>query len=177
MPPGNSSQGTGKKGSAAMARQRSRNTTPSIASPTATLPPIEEIDTEYLDLKFELFRNITLEDLIDPGSSASTLPDSKNLDGIISRLNRLQDIVEKRNQVCDKGMRMLAKYRKQLAESLSAERAREEERLRREAEEEEREKRVNKKKRKATENLAPQETSRGEPSLSSSPRFIVRVWL
>src|SRR4051812_24861350 len=104
MPPGTSQA---KKGGIAMARQRSRNTTPLSTSPTASLPPVETVETEYLELKFDLFRNITYEDLVDPSASNAVIPDSKSLDGIVSRLQRLQDLVEKRGTFCDRGMRVL----------------------------------------------------------------------
>lgn len=149
-----------------MARQRSRNTTPSSIPPTASLPPIETVETEYLDLKFDLFRTITYEDLVDPSGSNAVIPDSKSLDGIVSRLQRLQDLVEKRGTYCDRGMRVLAQRRKTRMEAMAAERGREEERLRREAEEEERERRANKKKRKATDNLVPQERNAGQCRIS-----------
>ena len=167
MPPGNSQKG--KKGAAsAMARQRSRNTTPSLPSTSTTsstspsLPPIETVDTEYLDLKIELFRNITIEDLVDAGVSNTVIPDSRSLDAIVARLQQLQDVVERRGNFCDRGMRLLAQNRRTRMDEMAVERGREEERLRREAEDEERERRANKKKRKATENLAPQDSNIGQ---------------
>jgi transcriptional adapter 3 len=168
MPPGGGQGGTGKKGGAGSIRQapRSRNTTPSVTAEPATspLPPVENQDTEYLDLSFELFRDIQYEDLVDANtSSGGVLPDSRSLDGIVTRLQQLQDIIEKRGLACDKGMRLLAVARKARAEDLAEKRGREEERRAREAAaDEERERRANKKKRKATEALAPQETNHGE---------------
>jgi len=151
-----------------MARQRSRNTTPSSVptAPTASLPPVETIQTEHLDLPFDLFRNLTYEDLVDQPASNAVIPDSKSLDGIIARLTRLQETIEKRGSFCDRGMRLLASNRRTRMDELAAERSREEERLRREAaDDEERERKANKankKKRKATENLAPQDTNTGQ---------------
>ncbi|KAK3987016.1 putative transcriptional adapter 3 [Cladorrhinum sp. PSN332] len=166
MAPSSSSQkGPGKKAGASAIRQqqqqqqqreRSRNTTPSAVPPSASLPPIEDVDTETLDLRFELFRNLTYEDMVDPSTSNTATPDSKSLDGILSRLQKLGDIIEKRGLTCDRGMRLLAKNRKARLDELAVERGREEERRQKEADEEDREQRKsNKKKRKATENLAP----------------------
>jgi transcriptional adapter 3 len=168
MPPGGGQGGTGKKGGAGSIRQapRSRNTTPSVTAepPTAPLPPVESQDTEYLELTFDLFRNIQYEDLVDAATAAgSSLPDSKSLDGIVTRLSRLQEIIEKRGSACDRGMRLLANVSKARIDDLAAQRGREEERRAREAAEiEEKERKANKKKRKATESLAPQETNHGE---------------
>ncbi|KAK4158707.1 putative transcriptional adapter 3 [Cladorrhinum sp. PSN259] len=166
MAPSSSSQkGPGKKAGASAIRQqqqqqqqreRSRNTTPSAVPPSASLPPIDDVDTETLDLRFELFRNLTYEDMVDPSTSNTATPDSKSLDGILARLQKLGDIIEKRGLTCDRGMRLLAKNRKARMDELAVERGREEERRQKEADEEDREQRKsNKKKRKATENLAP----------------------
>ena len=159
-----------------MARQRSRNTTPSSVPPTASLPPIESAQTDYLDLTFDLFRNITYEDLVDQSASNAVIPDSKSLDGIITRLQRLQDTIEKRGTYCDRGMRLLAANRRTRMDEIAAERSREEERLRREAaDEEERERKANKankKKRKATENLAPQDSNIGR-----FPHQMIRLFI
>lgn len=186
MPPPSSQKGMGKKGGAgAMARQRSRNTTPSSVpasgpsapgpgtaaaasgpsggTATASLPAIESTETEYLDLKFDMFRNITYEDLVDAGASNAVVPDSRSLDGILSRLQQLHDMIERRGQCCDRGMRLLAAGRRaRMDEMAAAERSREEERLRKEADEEEKERRANKKKRKASENLGPQDSNIGQ---------------
>lgn len=172
MAPSSSQKGTGKKaGSAASAirshqqhsqQQRSRNTTPgpagipptsstSVSVSVASLPPIETVETETLDLRFDTFRNVTFEDLVDPAAASALIPDSKSLDGIISRLQRLADIIEKRGANCDRGMRLLAQTRRQRLDELAVERGREEERRQAEADDE---KKANKKKRKA-DSLAP----------------------
>ncbi|KAK0747931.1 histone acetyltransferases subunit 3-domain-containing protein [Apiosordaria backusii] len=157
-----SQKGSGKKAGAGAVRsqsqqqqQRSRNTTPSAAPPSASLPPIENVETELLDLRFEVFRNLTFEDMVDPSNSTTAIPDSKSLDGLVSRLQKLSDVIEKRGLYCDKGMRLLAQNRRQRLDELAVERGREEERRQKEADEEERERKANKKKRKATDNLAP----------------------
>jgi transcriptional adapter 3 len=181
MPPGGGQVGTGKKGGAGSIRQapRSRNTTPSVTAepPTAPLPPVESQDTEYLEeLSFELFRNVQYEDLVDTNASGAVLPDSKSLDGIVTRLERLQEIIEKRGLVCDRGMRLLANARKARIDDLAAQRGREEERRAREAaDDEERERKANKKKRKATESLAPQETNHGKRHKRFSAASLVKV--
>jgi transcriptional adapter 3 len=169
MPPASSQKGTGKKGGAGAMRQqpRSRNTTPTSVPPTASLPPIEACDTETLDLRFELIRNLTYEDLVDQGGSTAMIPDSKTLDAIVTRLQRLGDVVEKRGQFCDRGMRLLAGNRRTRMDEMAAERSREEDRRQREAEEEERERKANKKKRKATDSLAAPGTNTGQSPRST----------
>ncbi|KAJ3522281.1 hypothetical protein NM208_g12927 [Fusarium decemcellulare] len=63
MPPGSSQKGTGKKNSAAMQKQ-SRNTTPAPVA-TASLPPQEFYDPDYLNTRVILFRNLTYDDIVD----------------------------------------------------------------------------------------------------------------
>lgn len=165
MPPVSSQKGTGKKGGAGAIRQqpRSRNTTPSAVPPsTANLPAIEVSELETLSLRFDLFRNITFEDLVDQGASTALIPDSRALDGIVSRLKRLGELIDKREEFCDKGMRLLAANRKTRMDEMAAERGQEDERRQREAEDEERERKATKKKRKVTESLAPQASNIGQ---------------
>lgn len=120
MPPGGPGQkGTGKKNSAAMQKQ-SRNTTPApaataaaaAAAGTASLPPQEFYDPDYLNTRVILFRNLTYDDLVDQSASNATVPDSKSLDGMIERLKSLTNIMEKRSTFYDRGMRHLADERK-----------------------------------------------------------------
>lgn len=170
MPLASGQKGTGKKNAGSIARQRSRNTTPSSIPPTASLPPIETVETEYLDLKFELFRNITYEDIMD-SAAASAIPDSRSLDGTLTRLQRLLETVEQRGTYYDRGMRLLAQNRKTRMDEMAAERGREEERLRREADDEERERRANKKKRKAPDHPSAPSGKTGE-----SPLLLLRAF-
>ncbi|GKT43197.1 chromatin-remodeling complexes subunit NGG1 [Colletotrichum spaethianum] len=113
MPPAASQKGTGKKAGPGAMRQRSRNTTPSSVVPSASLPPIEAVDTEYLELRVEQFRNLNYDDLVDQSASNAVMPDSKSLDGMIARLQRLQETIDRRSNFCDRGMRILASTRKQ----------------------------------------------------------------
>ena len=172
MPPASSQKGTGKKGAGAIARQRSRNTTPSSVPPPASLPPIEVKQTEYLDLNYDSFRNLTYEDVVDQTAISSGMPESKNLDGMMTRLQRLQETLERRHNFCDRGMRLLVPL---LRARLDDERSREEERLRREAAEDDERARkankankANKKKRKAADSLAPHDTNLGQSSISTT---------
>ncbi|KAK3393720.1 histone acetyltransferases subunit 3-domain-containing protein [Podospora didyma] len=182
MPPPSSQKGTGKKGGASVMRQqqqRSRNTTPSAIPAVASLPPIENVETETLDLRFEVFRNLTYEDMVEPSASNAIIPDSKSLDGLLTRLQRLGEVIEKRGTYCDRGMRLLAQTRKVRIDEMAVERGREEERRQKAEEDEERERKANKKKRKATENLAPQGSSieRSSPlreSNAAKPRKLSR---
>lgn len=166
MPPASSQKGTGKKGASAIARQRSRNTTPSSVPIPASLPPIETKQTEYLDLNYDSIRNILYEDVVDQNASSSHMPDSKSIDGIVSRFQKLNEMIEKRSSFCDRGMRLLVSALRQRMDEVAAERSREEERLRREAAEDEERARkankANKKKRKAADTLAPHDTNTGE---------------
>ncbi|KAK7743635.1 Transcriptional regulator [Cytospora paraplurivora] len=178
MPPASSQKGTGKKGAGAIARQRSRNTTPSSVPPPASLPPIETKQTEYLDLNYDSFRNITFEDIVDQNASTSGMPDTKNIDGIMTRLQRLSETLERRHNFCDRGMRLMVPI---LRTRIDEERDREEERLRREAAEDEERARkankANKKKRKAADTLAPNDNNieRSSPLRDSNkPRKLSR---
>lgn len=170
MPLPSSQKGTGKKGGAGAMRQqqqRSRNTTPSAAAPFTSpgLPPIESVGTETIELTFDVFRNLTYEDMVDAASSSTTIPDSKSLDGLVGRLQKLATLVENRGAACDRGMRLLAQVRKLRADELAVERDREEERRQKDIDDEERERKANKKKRKATESLAPQSSNIGQLAL------------
>lgn len=170
MPLPSSQKGTGKKGGAGAMRQqqqRSRNTTPSAAAPSTSpgLPPIESVGTETIELTFDVFRNLTYEDMVDAASSSTTIPDSKSLDGLVGRLQKLATLVENRGAACDRGMRLLAQVRKLRADELAVERDREEERRQKDIDDEERERKANKKKRKATESLAPQSSNIGQLAL------------
>jgi len=109
---------------------RSKNTTPnpvvvvppvSAASaappppppPSARLPPIEAIDTDYLEIRVEQFRNLSVDDIVDqPGLPVTLIPDSRSIDALVVRLQRLQETLERRNIFFDRGMRMLAQSRK-----------------------------------------------------------------
>ena len=174
MAPSSSQKGTGKKGGAASAirqqqhqqnqQQRSRNTTPGPAPPSATLPPFETVETETIELRFDVFRNLAFEDMVDGPASNTLIPDAKSLDGILARLQRLGDVIEKRGTHCDRGMRLLAQTRRQRMDELAMERGREEERRQREADDGERERKSNKKKRKgaAADTLAPHGGNTGQ---------------
>ncbi len=181
MAPSSSQKGTGKKGGASAIRQqqqqqqqRSRNTTPGPAAPVAiaSLPPFEAVETDTIDLRFDVFRNLAFEDMVDPPASGTLIPDSKNLDGILTRLQRLGDVIEKRGLCCDRGMRLLAQNRKQRMDELALERGREEERRQREADGEERERKSNKKKRKGADTLAPHGGKIGQSCLMSRVVFL-----
>lgn len=163
MPPASSQKGTGKKGAGAIARQRSRNTTPSSMPPSASLPPIATKTTEFLDLTYDSFRDVTYEDVVDQNGPNSHMPESRSLDGIMTRFQKLQDILERRSAFCDRGMRRLVEHLKASKDEVAAERSREEERQRAEDEERARKaNKANKKKRKAADTLAPQDASIGQ---------------
>lgn len=159
MPPAPGQKGTGKKGAGAI-RQRSRNTTPMsgpvppVPSSNASIPPVEFIETEFLDLKLESVRTLSYDDLVDLSVSNAVIPDSKSLDGLITRLTKLNEIIERRGQWCDKGMRLVAQQRKNHVDDMATEDRGERA--------EEGAKKANKKKRKANDTLAPKDTNTGE---------------
>ncbi|KAI1630812.1 histone acetyltransferase subunit 3 [Biscogniauxia mediterranea] len=170
MPPAPSQKGTGKKGSGII-RQRSRNTTPMSVPPSnARIPSPEIIETEFLDLRLEHMRPTTYDDLVDQGASNAVIPDSKSLDGLITRLGKLNEIIDRRGTWCDKGMRLIAVQRKSHYDERRDDSRREGG--------EEAEKRANKKKRKANDTLAPGEVNNERSSplrdTSSKPRKLSR---
>ncbi|KAL2754974.1 hypothetical protein ACRALDRAFT_1071574 [Sodiomyces alcalophilus JCM 7366] len=152
MPPAPSQKGTSKKGGAGGIRQRSRNTTPSSAPvsvpppATASLPPIEAIDAEYLSLRVEQFDNIGYDDIVDQINANVLVPESKHMDAMITRLTRLQEVIDRRTNFCDKAMRDLALQRKTYVGNVPE---------RDDLRDNEGQKRANKKKRKAADTLAP----------------------
>ncbi|KAI5864902.1 histone acetyltransferases subunit 3-domain-containing protein [Durotheca rogersii] len=183
MPPAASQKGTGKKNAAAIGK-RSRNTTPmssipsasipSASIPSASIPPVDTIETEFLDLRLESVRSITYEDLVDSTASNAVIPDSKSLDGLITRLGKLSEIIERRGVWCDKGMRLVAGQRKSHYDEMAASGRRDD--PRRDGDDEP-EKRVNKKKRKANDTLAPADahTERSSPLRDpTKPRKVSR---
>lgn len=143
MPPP-SQKGTGKKGNGAR-QSRSRNTTPSLAGRNS-VPPTESGDTALLELPLSNFR--TADDLFEIYHHHA-IPSARDLDALVERIKNLQKIVDVRGDICDKGMRLLAKARKERFEDIENERRDEErkERVKKEAIEEE-ERKANKKKRK-----------------------------
>ncbi|KAJ4271351.1 Transcriptional regulator [Fusarium torreyae] len=156
MPPGSSQKGTGKKNSAM--QKQSRNTTPAPVA-TASLPPQEFYDPDYLNTRVILFRNLTYDDIVDQSASNATIPDSKSLDGMIERLKSLSNIMEKRSTFYDRGMRHLADERKKRPDDYGR------------AEGEQEGKRP-KHKRKKPDSLAPQEgnVERSSPMRDSKNR-------
>lgn len=166
MPPAPSQKGTGKKASG-IARQRSRNTTPSAGPPpgaaSAGIPPVEYIDTEFVELRLEYITDLTVESFTGSDASNAVIPDSKSLDGMINRLGKLSDLTEKQGVLFDRGMRLLAPIIKQH----SADAAGNDEKPHKE----DAAKKANKKKRKANDSLAPRETNTGMLYMSRSRVF------
>lgn len=166
MPPVPSQKGTGKKGSG-IVRQRSRNTTPNAAPAppapgTAGLPQGDTIETDFIkDLKFESLPPISYEDLVEAGASNANIPDSKSLDGLIARLTKIHDIIEGRGTFCDRGMRLVAGERSKMHFEDMSSTGREDEKPHRDDDE----KKANKKKRKATDSLAPGDAKIGKLKL------------
>lgn len=110
MAPGSSQKGTGKKNSAM--QKQSRNPTPVPAALPASLPPQEFYDPDFLNTRVILFRNLTVDDLVDQAAANAAVPDAKSLEVMLEKLKTLNSIVEKRNTFYDRGMRHLAEEKK-----------------------------------------------------------------
>ncbi|KAI1366043.1 histone acetyltransferases subunit 3-domain-containing protein [Xylaria arbuscula] len=184
MPPAPSQKGTGKKASGAKP-QRSRNTTPMSSLPTqassstanaaaaiaASLPPVELLDSELFDIKYEHMPSILVDDIIDQSISNATIPDSKTLDALTSKLEKLHAIIEHRGNWCDKAMRLVVAEKKgHIANEMQSATTKSE--SRRDGLSQDGEKKPNKKKRKANDNLAPgdQNTERSPLRDSKPPK-------
>ncbi|KAI1178998.1 histone acetyltransferases subunit 3-domain-containing protein [Nemania sp. FL0916] len=192
MPPAPGQKGTGKKGSGGKV-QRSRNTTPmasqpaasaasSSANPVATaaaasFPSIELLESSLFDIKYEHVRVTLHEDIIDQAASNAMIPDSKTLDALLTRLEKLHDLVERRGSWSDKGMRLIAAEKKgHHVVEMQQPAAKPESRKDRGSQDVD--KKTNKKKRKANESLAPGDhnTERSSPlrDVSAKPRKLSR---
>lgn len=112
---------------------RSRNTTPSSIGASTVVGQAPGGNTAFLDTPLSQLMvpsNITYDDILERYGSSSGVPDSKQLDTLASDLRILAQLADTRGQACDKGMRDLAKKRKEIVEQ-----RREKERLDREEEE------------------------------------------
>jgi transcriptional adapter 3 len=141
MPPGQKDT-IGKKGRDPR-QSRSRNTTPGMGR--SSVPPPESGETAYLELSKRAFR--TSDDIVE--QHVAPIPSSKELELLLERLQRLVEAVDARGAVCDRGMRVLSKMRRERLEEIEEEK-RAADRLKRDAAEEEERSRnkANSKKRK-----------------------------
>ncbi|KAI9743510.1 MAG: Transcriptional regulator [Claussenomyces sp. TS43310] len=150
MPPQAGQKGTKKKGGRDARTSRSRNTTPISISGQGIPASSNSEESAYTEMRMKPYVGAAYDEIIEqqPGSS---IPDSKALDALLDRLNRLLDAVESRNKVGDRGMRQLAALRKERLEEIEVERRDEErrERIRRDDEEERSKKAVSKKKKES----------------------------
>ncbi|KAI0810187.1 histone acetyltransferases subunit 3-domain-containing protein [Xylaria sp. FL0064] len=185
MPPAPSQKGTGKKASGGKP-QRSRNTTPmsslpggastvgttaAAAAAATSIPPVELLDSELFDVKYEHMRSILADDILDQSTSNAVIPDSRTLDALLSKLEKLHDLIERRGNWCDKAMRLIVAEKKGYhANELQATTVKSE--SRKEGASQDGERRPNKKKRKANDSLAPgdQNTERSSPLRDSSSK-------
>ncbi|CAG8955660.1 hypothetical protein HYFRA_00010924 [Hymenoscyphus fraxineus] len=133
MPPPPSQKGTGKKGRDAR-QSRSRNSTPNLTGASSSVPPAESGETALLELSRASF--FTSDNVADVSSA---IPSSKDLEALAEKLQKLVAAIELRGATCDRGMRMLAKLRKERLEEIESDRRDEEhkERLKRDAADEE----------------------------------------
>ncbi|KAI0410124.1 histone acetyltransferases subunit 3-domain-containing protein [Xylaria palmicola] len=185
MPPAPGQKGTGKKGSGKA--QRSRNTTPMSGLPTssnaaaaaaaASIPPVELLESELFDIKYEHVRSIQHDDIIDQATPHAVIPDSRTLDALLLKLEKLHDLIERRGSWCDKAMRLIVAEKKGHHVNELQTPAKPDARSK-DAASQEGEKKPNKKKRKANESLAPadQNTERSSPlrDASGKPRKLSR---
>ncbi|TGJ87856.1 hypothetical protein E0Z10_g937 [Xylaria hypoxylon] len=177
MPPAPSQKGTGKKASGGKA-QRSRNTTPMSSLPTSTtttttaasIPPVELLESELFDVKYEQVRNILYDDIIDQSTSNAVIPDSKILDALLLKLEKLHDLIERRGNWCDKAMRLIVTEKK--GHHVNELQLTNKPEPRKEGAPQDGEKKPNKKKRKVNDSLAPgdQNTERFSPMRDSSSK-------
>ncbi|KAI0468525.1 histone acetyltransferases subunit 3-domain-containing protein [Xylaria cf. heliscus] len=186
MPPAPGQKGTGKKGSGKA--QRSRNTTPMSSLPTGTttnnttttsaaasIPPVESLESELFDIKYEHVRSIPHDDIIDQTTSNAVIPDSKTLDALLWKLEKLHDLIERRGSWCDKAMRLIVSEKKgHLATELQTTGKTES----RKEGVQEGEKKPNKKRRRINDSLAPgdQHAERSSPlrDPTGKPRKVSR---
>ncbi|KAI1819164.1 histone acetyltransferases subunit 3-domain-containing protein [Xylaria intraflava] len=179
MPPAPGQKGTSKKASGGKP-QRSRNTTPMSSLPAnaaTSIPPVELLESELYDIKYEFVRDIQYDDIIDQNASNAVIPDSKTLDALLSRLEKLHDLIERRGGWCDKAMRLIVAEKKgypmtELHSTTKVDSRKDG------GSSQEGEKKLNKKKRKANESLAPADQSieRSSPLRDSTnkPRKVSR---
>ncbi|ESZ99042.1 hypothetical protein SBOR_0576 [Sclerotinia borealis F-4128] len=138
MPPMPGQNGTGKK-SRNPRQSRSRNTTPSLVDASSSVAPPDIGRTPYTQIPISILRTSVADEIAE--QHASTIPNSRELEALMQRMERLAASVDERAAVCDKGMRLLAQSRKERNEELEIEKRDEElkERMKRDlAEEEER---------------------------------------
>ncbi|QSZ29516.1 hypothetical protein DSL72_004030 [Monilinia vaccinii-corymbosi] len=138
MPPMPGQKGTGKKGRDPR-QSRSRNTTPSLVGASSSAVPLDAGRTPYTQIPISVLRTSVADEIAE--QHASTIPNSRELEALMQRMEKLAASVDERAAVCDKGMRVLAQSRKERNEELEIEKRDEEvkERMKRDlAEEEER---------------------------------------
>ncbi|RFU25746.1 hypothetical protein B7463_g10592, partial [Scytalidium lignicola] len=173
MPPLPSQKGTGKKGRD-VRQSRSRNTTPSLSGTLSTaIPQTDAPETSYLELPVASFRTAS-EDILEQYGSA--IPNSKELESLMERLQKVMDAVESRGSVCDRGMRLLAQLRKDRLEEIESDRRRDEERkenLKRDAaDEEERDRKANKIKKRKDGGKGREERPSSHGARASAPQDV-----
>lgn len=140
----------------------SASATAAAAAAAASLPPIDLLQSELFDIKYEHVRETLYDDIIDQTTSNAVIPDSKTLDALLLKLEKLHDLVERRGSWCDKGMRLTASEKKgHHVNELPPTSSRPESRKDRSSQDVG--KKPNKKKRKAHESLAPGDQNTGKP--------------
>ncbi|CAD6445402.1 fa5a655b-4157-474b-b337-683f9a6406ac [Sclerotinia trifoliorum] len=138
MPPMPGQKGTGKKGRDPR-QSRSRNTTPSLVGASSSVVTSDAGKTPYTQIPINILRTSVADEIAE--QHTSTIPNSRELEALMQRMERLASSVDERAAVCDKGMRVLAQSRKERNEELEIEKRDEDlkERMKRDlAEEEER---------------------------------------
>lgn len=118
MPSGSGQKGTGKKAGAGLPKP-SRTSTP---VPTSSLPQQEPYDPDFLNTRVIIYQKPpSYDDLVDPGASSATIPDSRSIDSMLSKLKEIVSVMEKRSNFYDRGMRYLADERKKRPEDYGEE--------------------------------------------------------
>ena len=111
MPPIPGQKGTSKKGKDARP-SRSRNSTPSVAGIGPSIP-LESSETPYLELPAKYLQTNAAEELSDV-NIPDKIPSSKDLGLLVDILQRLNEVIQARDNICDQGMRKVSQLRKDI---------------------------------------------------------------
>jgi transcriptional adapter 3 len=174
MPPQAGQKGTGKKGGRGTdaRRSRSRNTTPAITT--------HETDTAYLQIVIKPLYGASYDEIVDPQISLA-IPDSKALQGVMERIDKLIEQIDARDQVASKAIRLAVQKKKERNQELEAETLEEMRlKLQREAavaEEESQARKANKLKKKNEGNKAERPLTHGAHGLAPQDGSNIGTWV
>jgi len=174
MPPQAGQKGTGKKGGRGVdaRRSRSRNTTPAVST--------SETDTAYLQIVIKPLYGASYDEIVDPQTS-SAIPDSRALQGVMERIDKLIVQIDARDQVASKAIRSAVEKKKERVLELEAENEAElRQKLQREAavaEEESRARKANKLKKKNEGSKTERPLTHGAHGLAPQDGSNIGTWV